>query len=52
MTRAFEEASVDHYGSLIPSLSDLPDKGGGHVIAAAIKARASVIVTENLAHFR
>lgn len=30
---------------------DLPDAGDRHVLAAAIKAKAQVIVTENLKHF-
>lgn len=52
-------AKVDHcvrdclvtgYEDLIPSLS-LPDPGDRHVLAAAIKARADVIVTNNLRDF-
>lgn len=51
MERAFGEAAVAGYESLIEGLSELPDPEDTHVIAAAIKTRASVIVTENLGHF-
>lgn len=51
MERAFEAAEVEGYEALIGGLPALPDPGDGHVIAAAIKARADVIVTENLRHF-
>ena len=51
MERAFEEAAVTGYEDLLPDLEKLPDINDGHVIAAALKTRASVIVTENLKHF-
>jgi hypothetical protein len=41
---------VTGYKSLIPSLS-LPDPNDRHVLAAAIKCGAGVIVTANLKHF-
>lgn len=51
MERAFEEAAVTDYEELLPNLGELPDPNDAHVIAAALKTRASVIVTENLKHF-
>ncbi len=51
MERAFEEAAVTGYDGLLSNLGELPDADDAHVIAAAIKTRASVIVTENLRHF-
>lgn len=50
MGRAFEEATVEGYEDLIPSIH-LPDKNDRHVLAAAIKVDASVIVTENTKDF-
>jgi hypothetical protein len=43
-------ANVTGYDSLIDSL-DLPDPDDRHVLAAAITAGASIIVTMNLRHF-
>ena len=51
MQQAFPDACMSGFESLIPGLSELPDPDDAHVIAAAIKARASIIVTENLKHF-
>jgi predicted nucleic acid-binding protein len=51
MERAFEEANVTGYAALLSDLVELPDPNDAHVIAAALKTRASVIVTENLKHF-
>jgi predicted nucleic acid-binding protein len=51
MERAFEEATVTGYEGLLSSIGKLPDVNDAHVIAAAVKTRASVIVTENLKHF-
>ena len=51
MERAFEEAIVAGYEELQPGLGKLPDANDAHVIAAAVKTRASVIVTENLRDF-
>src|ERR1700710_2736005 len=51
MQAAFEDATVNGYESLISGLGVLPDPNDGHVIAAAVKTRASIIVTENLKHF-
>ena len=47
---AFPDALVINYESLIESLS-LPDKNDCHVLAAAIKTNANVIVTNNLKDF-
>ena len=51
MERAFEEAAVTGYEELLSGLGELPDANDAHVIAAAVKTRASVIVTENLRDF-
>ena len=50
MDRHAEDAIVTGYESLIPSLT-LPDPDDRHVLAAAIVARADVIVTFNLRDF-
>jgi hypothetical protein len=42
---------VTGYAALLSDLVELPDPNDAHVIAAALKTRASVIVTENLKHF-
>lgn len=54
-TRQLMDASVldclvRGYENLIPSLQ-LPDPNDRHVLAAAIRAKANVIVTANLRHF-
>ncbi len=48
--RAFPDALVTNYESLIESLK-LPDEKDRHVLAAAIKTDANLIVTNNLKHF-
>ena len=49
---AFEEALVTDYAKLLPaSLDTTPDPADAHVVAAALKAQAAVIVTDNLKHF-
>lgn len=48
--RAFPEAMTEGYEDLIPEC-ELPDKDDRHVLAAALQARSSVIVTENTKHF-
>ncbi|MBZ0118339.1 MAG: PIN domain-containing protein [Sandaracinaceae bacterium] len=50
MTRAFPEAMVSGYESLVPSMPN--DEKDRHVVAAAVKAGAQVIVTSNLKDFR
>lgn len=47
---AFPDALVEHYEPLIETLS-LPDLKDRHVLAAAIKSNANLIVTNNLKHF-
>jgi predicted nucleic acid-binding protein len=47
MNRAIEDCLIVGYEDLIPSL-DLPDKDDRHILAAAIKGGADVIVTFNL----
>jgi hypothetical protein len=49
MTTAFPSAAVAGYESLIESMTN--DPGDRHVLAAAVRARAEVIVTANLRHF-
>lgn len=54
-TRALMEANmrdvlVEEYEDLIPAIQ-LPDPDDRHVVAAAIKCRADLIVTMNLKHF-
>lgn len=50
MARAFPEAMIDGYENLVEGLS-LPDEKDRHVLAAAIKAGAQHIITENLKDF-
>lgn len=47
---AFPDALVENYESLITGLN-LPDEKDCHVLAAAIKTNANVIVTNNLKDF-
>jgi predicted nucleic acid-binding protein len=51
MNQAFDEATVFEYEQHGNGLGKLPDEGDRHVIAAAIKLEADVIVTENLKDF-
>ncbi len=46
----FPDASVEQYESLIPTF-DLPDMDDRHVLAAAVRCHAEVIVTSNLKDF-
>ena len=50
MDKAALDALVEDYEDLIPSLS-LPDEDDRHVLAAAIRGEAQVIVTMNLKDF-
>lgn len=50
MNRAVRDCLVTGYEPLVDAL-DLPDPDDRHVLAAAIKARAQVIVTHNLKDF-
>ncbi|WP_316219372.1 PIN domain-containing protein [Bradyrhizobium sp. SZCCHNR2026] len=51
MENAFEDAIVDGYDHLLPLAAKLPDQNDAHVLAAAVKTQASMIVTENLKDF-
>ena len=51
MEQAFEDAMVDGFDHLLAVGEAVPDANDRHVLAAAIKARAHVIVTDNLRHF-
>lgn len=51
MERAFEDATVTDYGAFLSIGAQLPDPKDGHVLAAALKAEADVLVTDNLKHF-
>jgi len=48
---AFKDAIVSGFDHLLPHGSALPDPTDAHVMAAAIKTQASMIVSENLKHF-
>jgi len=48
--QAFPDAMVEHYEQLIEGLK-LPDEKDRHVLAAAIKTNANIIVTNNLKDF-
>ena len=47
---AFPDALVDNYESLVNAL-ELPDDKDRHVLAAAIKTNANIIVTNNIKDF-
>ncbi len=49
-TLAFPDAMVENYEGLIEGIK-LPDEKGRHVLAAAIKTNANIIVTNNLKDF-
>jgi hypothetical protein len=51
MERAFEDAMVTDFDHLLSVAEKLPDPDDAHVVAAAVKTQASMIVTENLKHF-
>ncbi len=47
---AFPDAQVQNYQALIVGL-ELPDENDKHVLAAAIKTNANLIITENIKDF-
>lgn len=49
--KAFPDAMVDDYDEFKPEVKILPDGDDDHVIAAACRCRASVLVTENIKDF-
>ncbi|NYH77005.1 putative nucleic acid-binding protein [Actinopolyspora biskrensis] len=49
MRRHFTDAEVTGYESLIPAMTN--DEGDRHVLAAAVRGNAAVVVTANLRHF-
>lgn len=51
MNKAFPEAMVTAPESLARSLNGIPDEGDRPVLAAAIMARANIVVTQNTKHF-
>ena len=48
--RAFPDAMVENYEPLIAAIT-LPDENDRHVLAAAIKSNANLIITNNLSDF-
>ena len=51
MEKAFEEAMVSDFEQFLPACQGLPDPGDAHVVAAAMKTQAAMIVTDNLKDF-
>jgi len=51
MQGAFEDAMVSEYDDFLAAAANLPDPDDAHVLAAALKSEASMIVTENLKGF-
>ncbi len=51
MEAAFEDAMVTDFENFLPVAAALPDPGDHHVVAAAAKTQAAMIVTENLKDF-
>lgn len=51
MEQAFEDASVEGFEDFLAVCRGLPDKKDAHVLAAALKTKADVLVTDNLKHF-
>lgn len=51
MKVAFEDAMVSSYDDFLDVCNKLPDPDDRHVVAAALKTQAAVIVTDNIRHF-
>ena len=51
MERAFADAIVTDYARFEAACLSLPDDKDVHVLAAALKTQASVLVTDNVRHF-
>lgn len=51
MEAAFEDAMVTDFDNFLPVAAGLPDPNDHHVVAAAAKTEAAMIVTENLKDF-
>lgn len=51
METAFDDAIVTGFDNLLNPCNVLPDKRDAHVLAAALKTQAAVIVTDNLSDF-
>lgn len=51
MRRAFEDAMVSSYEDFLSACERMPDPGDRHVLAAALKTQAAMIVTDNIRHF-
>lgn len=51
MEQAFPDAMVTDVEALLAAAGELPDGNDAHVVAAALKTQAQVIVTENLRDF-
>nr|GAJ38054.1 hypothetical protein BDOA9_0206720 [Bradyrhizobium sp. DOA9] len=51
MEAAFEDAMVTDFDNFLSVAAGLPDPGDHHVVAAAAKTQAAMIVTENLKDF-
>lgn len=51
MTHAIRDGMVVNYEPLLDVVMGLPDQGDRHVVAAAIRCKAQVIVTDNIRDF-
>jgi len=51
MKEAFEDAMVSSYDDFLCVCDGLPDADDRHVLAAALKTQAAIIVTDNARHF-